>query len=59
MSTKKISTLTKLLEEEQLYKMAQQIGNKEGEISQEEADKIAQEAYEKIFDEELKKIVGQ
>lgn len=57
MTNKKMTLLAKILEEEKLHKMAQEAGGPEGEVvDQATADRLAQEIFDKLFDEELSKI---
>ena len=53
-SNKKISTLVRLLQ-----KTAQEAVIEPNEISKATADKMANDIYDKIFDEELAKLIGQ
>jgi hypothetical protein len=58
MVNKKLTLLAKILEEEQLHKMAQEAGVPEGEVVDEAtADRLAQEIFNKLYDEELKKLI--
>lgn len=50
---KKISTLNKILEEEQILKMAQEVGQVQGEIDPATADRMAEEIFDKLFDQTL------
>jgi uncharacterized protein Yka (UPF0111/DUF47 family) len=59
MTSKKISTLIKLLDDEKILKMAQEIGAGEGEIDQVAADKMADQIFDQLFDDELKKLINQ
>ena len=52
-----MTLLAKILEEEQLHKMAQEVGAGEGqEVDQATADRLAKEIFDKLFDEEMSKI---
>ncbi len=57
MTNKRMELLAKFLEEENLHKMAQEVGNEPGEIDQATADRMAKDIFDKLFDEELNKIL--
>jgi hypothetical protein len=51
--------LAKLIEDEQIKKMAQEVGAVgEKEIDQATADRLANEIFDKLFDEELKTVIN-
>jgi len=54
MTNKKISILSKILEAEKIYKMAQEVGAGEKEIDQATADKLANDIFDQLFNDELK-----
>jgi hypothetical protein len=58
MTNKRMEVLAKILEEEQLFKLAQTVGDGQGEIDKETADKLAQEIADKLLQEELAKLLG-
>ena len=61
MSNKK-SLLDSLLEAEQLYKQAQITGSEptvEPEVDPVAADKMAQDIFDKLFDDELRNLISQ
>jgi ribosomal protein L16 Arg81 hydroxylase len=55
--TKRLETLAQIIEEEKIRKMAQEVGDQPGEIGEAEADKLAQDIFDKLFDEELKNLL--
>jgi uncharacterized protein Yka (UPF0111/DUF47 family) len=59
MTNKKIELLNKMLEAETLYKMAQEVGSGEGEVDQATADRLANEIFDKLFDDEFKRLMGE
>ena len=59
MSSKRIDLLNKMLEAETLYKMAQEVGSGEGEVDQSTADRLANEIFDKLFDDEFKRLMGE
>lgn len=59
MSNKKISILTRLLEQEKLSKEAQVLENAEPQVDQNTADKMANEIFNKIFDDEYQKMINE
>ena len=59
MSSKKIELLNKMLEAETLYKMAEEVGSGESEVDQVTADRLANEIFDKLFDDEFKKLMSE
>jgi hypothetical protein len=57
MNNKKISTLVKILEDEKILKMAQEVGAGSNEIDETTADNLAHQIFDQLFDEELKKLI--
>ncbi len=60
--TNKKSLLDSLLEAERLHKLAQITGSEptaEPELDMTEADKMAQDIFDKLFDDELRNLISQ
>jgi len=55
--TKRMDTLSQIMEEAKIRKMAQEVGNQPGEIDQAQADKMAQDIFDQLFQEELQKLL--
>jgi hypothetical protein len=58
MSSKRMQILAKIMEEEKLYKLAQEAGASMGEVDQATADRLAQEIADKLLQDELDKLLG-
>jgi hypothetical protein len=58
MTNKRISILSKLIENDKIIKIAQEVGSGEGEIDKTTADRLAEEVFDKLFDDELKRVIG-
>lgn len=58
MPTKRMTMLAKILEEERLHKIAQEAVAPEigGEVSQDEADKLAEQIFDQLFEESIQDI---
>lgn len=59
MDKKRITVLAKILEEEKLQKMAQEVGAGENNIDETTADKLAHDIFNQLFDDEINKIINQ
>lgn len=55
--TNKKTVISRLLDEEAIEKLAQGVSS-EGEVDQATADRMAKEIFDKLYDEELKKLLG-
>lgn len=51
--SKRIDALNKILEQEKLLKMAQEVGQTISEVDESTADRLAEEIFEKLFDQTL------
>lgn len=59
MSNKRLEILAQIVEDEKIRKMAQEAGAGPDEVDQATADQLAQDIFEKLFNEEMNKIVSQ
>jgi hypothetical protein len=58
MTTKRIEILAKILEEEKLFKLAQEAGANMGEVDKTTADRLAEEIAAKLIQDELDRLLG-
>lgn len=58
MSSKRMQVLAKIMEEEKLFKLAQEAGANMGEVDKATADRLAEEIAAKLLQEELDKLLG-
>lgn len=58
MPSKRMQVLAKLMEEEKLFKLAQEAGANMGEVDKANADRLAQEIADKLVQDELDKLLG-
>lgn len=57
MTNKRLEIIAEIIEEAQLRKMAQDVGNQPGEIDKATADKLAEDIFEQLYNEELQKLL--
>lgn len=55
--SKRLELLTKIAEEAKIRKMAQEAGAGLDEVDQSTADKLAKDIFDKLFEEELAKLL--
>lgn len=55
--TKRIDILSQIMEETKIQKMAEEVGEQSGEIDQATADKLAQDIFDKLYEDELRKLL--
>lgn len=59
MTNERKKVLSEIMENENLLKLAQELSNNATEVDQATADQIANQIFEQIFDEELKKVLSE
>lgn len=57
MTNKRLEVLAQIVEDEKIRKMAQEVGAGMDEVDQGTADKLAQDIFDKLFEEELAKLI--